>query len=282
MQTSLYKAYIRLWKEGLVCSGFSRRMPDYAIRYWLDGLQNVISTLQKRSFLDIGAGYGRLSLLLLRTFSTRGAAIEVDVDKVVWKSILDQYRNFKLHEGLLEEKTDLLRGEKFDLIVLSEVFEHIPTAEVSPFLRRLYSLLSDNGRVFLTTPNRVVLGEAQDSSMWYERMPYGHHKHYSYDELVKLVEQFGFKIDWHNFECHRFKSIVYNKQFYRCARLDSRLLSSRKLPKPVRLVYRMVSSPLVLVVRCYFWILAQFVYAIQRRWNSEQNAETLMVSIRKK
>lgn len=104
MQKKLYKKYIALWKKENLNSGFSYRLPDYAIQYWPENLEKTILSTPQKNFLDIGAGNGRLSNLLLNTFYISGAAIEINADKQVWKNILKQYTNFSLHKGLLQDK----------------------------------------------------------------------------------------------------------------------------------------------------------------------------------
>jgi len=279
----LYNAYMQLWKEGNVCAGFSPRLPDYAIRYWLDHLQNAITLAKPRSFLDIGAGDGRLSLLLLRTGCNQGAAIEVQPNKHAWEPILNHYGRFELHEGLLQELTPQFNTQHktFDFILLAEVFEHIPPSDVPAFLQHLYSVLTKNGTIFLTTPNFTALGPAEKSPQWHERQPWGHHKHYAFGELKTLLAAHGFKVQWHGFECHKIKSIVYNRWFYPISRLDARLIGSRKLPAAIRLAYRALSGPLMLLAKGCFWALAQLVYAIEKRKSNERTAGTMMMMIKK-
>lgn len=280
MQKKLYKKYIDLWKQENINSGFSYRLPDYAIQYWLENLEKTILSTPQKNFLDIGAGNGRLSNLLLNTFYNTGAAIEVDVDKHVWKNILEKHPHFAFHEGLLQDKFEELKNKKFDLIILSEVFEHIPLVDVPLFLEKLYHVLSDDGRIFLTTPNFITQGPAEKSSLWHEKSPYGHHKHYSLQELHELLEKFGFQVEWSTFECNKFK-IFYNKQFYKTARLDSKLISSKKIPHVLKTSYHVISAPLMLGIKSYFWLLSKLIYLSEHKWNTEKRSTTIILSIKK-
>jgi len=280
---NLYKTYLELWKSGTVCAGFSPRLPDYAIRYWLEQLEHALPLQSKGAFLDIGAGDGRLSLLLLRRFSVRGTAIEVQVNRKAWQPILDRYGHFELHEGLLQNVMDQLAGKQiFDFILLSEVFEHIPPNDVEPFLQRLRALLSPQGKIFLTTPNSVAQGPAEKSHMWHERQPYGHHKHYTYAELQKILRDAGFSVVGHSFECHGLKRKLYNTFFYPVSRVDARFLNTKKLPTLVRWTYRLCSAPAIWVMRFYFKGLARLVYETEKRCSNELNAATMMIVVQKK
>ncbi len=279
----LYKKYVDLWQEGLVCAGFSYRLPDYAIRFWLEQLQKALSEHQGGTFLDIGAGDGRLSLLLLRSYSPQGTAIEVQVDSSVWAPILQRYSRFNLQQGLLQEVLTKVAGKQsFDLIMLVEVFEHIPPGDVPAFLDSLAHVVSSNGCIFVTTPNYVVQGAAEHSSQWHERQPYGHYKHYTHKELVNAFEKVGFTERWHTFECHKTKQVLYNRWFYRVSRWDARLMHSRKLPVMLRRVYRICSTPVILVVRAWFWVLGQLVYWVEKKYNSERTAATTIIVFEKK
>lgn len=278
----LYQKYLQLWKQGSVCAGFSPRLPDYAIRYWLDHLEKALPKKSARSFLDIGAGDGRLSLLLLHAYSPQGVAIEVQVNKKAWQKAFSHYGRFELREGLLQDIVDQFQGNQtFDFILLAEVFEHIPPADVPAFLQALAQVLSPHGTIFLTTPNRVVQGPAEQSAVWHEKEPYGHHKHYTVAEIAELFKQVGLEVVQRDFECHNVKSILYNKWFYPISRLDARLLHSPKLPAFLRTMYRYLSAPIILLLRACFWILAQLVYMIEKRYSNEKTGATMMLCIKK-
>jgi SAM-dependent methyltransferase len=279
---SLYQTYLHLWQKGYGNAGFSPRLPDYATRYWLDQLQAAITAPPIHSFLDIGAGGGRLSMVLLKTTNAKGAAVEVAFDDRVWQPLTSAYPHFELHRGLLQDYVAACQGKRqFDLVMLAEVFEHIPPSDVPLFLQHLYTVVADGGKVFLTTPNRVVMGPAEQSSMWHEREPYGHHKHYTYQELSVLLAAADFTVESHCFECHRFKSWLYNRWLYPLSRLDARLLFSKKIPAPMRTAYRWLSMPAIGLARVWFWLVAQAVYGVEKRLSNEQTAQTMILVIQK-
>ncbi len=278
----LYQNYMRLWREGLVNAGFSPRLPDVGIRYWLEQMERAIDTSKPKTFLDIGAGDGRLSLLMLRSGYLNGAAIEVQGNAKSWQAITDTYGSFHFYDGLLQEHVAAMtRNQKFDFVLLSEVFEHIPLPDVSAFLQALHAVLSDDGCVFLTTPNFDVQGPAEQSAVWHEREPYGHYKHYRYQELEALLKAHGFSMVWHAFECHKFKSKLYNKWFYPLSRLDAKLLSSKKLPSAVRAIYRYLSAPFISLVRGPLYGMACAVHQVEKRWTDQQSGATMMMCIKK-
>lgn len=80
----LYAKYQRLFKNNQISTGFSRRLPDYADKYKFDLLEQSINQSNKNIFLDIGAGTGRLSALLINHLFKKGIALEIAPDKKTW------------------------------------------------------------------------------------------------------------------------------------------------------------------------------------------------------
>jgi 2-polyprenyl-3-methyl-5-hydroxy-6-metoxy-1,4-benzoquinol methylase len=276
---NLYAHYLNLWKQGLVGRGFSRRLPDYATRSWFNHFQKALPRVSG-AFLDVGAGDGRLSLVLLTAHCKEGAALEVCVDRTSWDYILTHYKNFRLYEAKLQDAMNHL-DQKFDLVVIAEVFEHIPPEDVGQFLHKLSQVVVPGGVVFLTTPNFYVQGSAQQSSLWYERYAYGHYKHYTAAELTQLLTAAGFCIQRCDFECHRLKKVLYDRCFYPLSRWDARLSISQRLPACAKNAYRAISWPAIMVVRLYFMVLARIIYFIESYRSDEQTAATIVITARK-
>jgi SAM-dependent methyltransferase len=73
---------------------------------------------------------------------------------------------------------DDVKGQKFDTVILAEVIEHVDDAEA--LLAQVVELLSDSGRLVLTTPIRTL-----------ERSPDAHHVHEFWpSELVDLLGRY--------------------------------------------------------------------------------------------
>jgi SAM-dependent methyltransferase len=273
---------MQLWHNGESCAGFSLRLPDYAIRFWLNCFEKAITQCPIGKFLDIGAGDGRLSQLLLHKYSPNGVAVEVQVNKEKWNNILTQYPTLELKVGLIQDWLTKFQGKYlFDLIILIEVFEHIPPEEIPSLLKNLYEILAINGMIFITTPNRITQGPAELSPIWHEKQPYGHYKHYTYEEIKNILLNAGFSIEWHTFECHWIKTIFYNKLFYPLSRLDSRLTHSRKIPYLLRKIYYFSTSPIFWIARVFFWISAHIIYYIEKNYGTQNSSATIMLLAKK-
>jgi 2-polyprenyl-3-methyl-5-hydroxy-6-metoxy-1,4-benzoquinol methylase len=108
-----------------------------------------------RRLLDVGCGLGQL----LETAKDEGwDAVGIDLSET---AILLCHRR-----GLSAFNTDFFHGsldeQRFDVIVMSELIEHVPSPQ--RFLKRAEELLEDDGVLYLTTPNfgslaRRMLGE---------------------------------------------------------------------------------------------------------------------------
>ncbi len=123
-----------------------RRFYPPAFRGMYDRLQDAIEQYVRPSdiVLDAGCGSGRV-------FQHRLAG---RVRRVVGVDVTDEPRgNANIDDGAKADLRALpLRGEKFDLIVISHVAEHL--TEPEPVFRELARVLRPGGLLLLLTPNR--------------------------------------------------------------------------------------------------------------------------------
>ncbi len=168
-----------------------------------------------------------------------------------------------------------------DFVLLAEVFEHIPSEEVPFFIDTLSRIISQDGGLFLTTPNFVIQGPAKYSPRWYKIQPYGHHKHYAAQELIDLFAEHGFKAEWYLFESGTLKRKVYNKLFYRISRFDQKFLNSKKLPLQVRVIYKYFSFPFIILINGTFYAFGQILNKFEKTFNNENNSETIIMFFKK-
>jgi SAM-dependent methyltransferase len=111
---------------------------------------------------------------------------------VTYKSMDIDRQNF--HDYYSLDEID----EKFDIIFLFEVIEHMEFKEGGRILKKLYSLLDKGGKLILTTPNLFHPNVFWDSD---------HKTPYRYDEIGGLLLESGFRIN----NIYR----LYNDAFFR-------------------------------------------------------------------
>ena len=134
-----------------------------------------------RSVLDVGAGEGLTSIY----FSKKGfgvVAIEPDSKNV--KTLKIKYPNIKVFQTNFE---DLQLNEKFDIIIMSHVLEHV--FDIEQFLISLKNLLTDKGILFIEVPNCSSKSDLERSIM---QSP--HLSHFTKKSLESLIRRTNFKI----------------------------------------------------------------------------------------
>jgi 2-polyprenyl-3-methyl-5-hydroxy-6-metoxy-1,4-benzoquinol methylase len=278
---TLYEKFIELYSSGMVNAGLSNRLPDYGQKRWLNEFEKAIKLANPTKFIDIGAGDGRLCTLLLSYNSTiTGAAIEINYNKYFWDVIKNKFKNrIEIRDGLLQDY--LTEYKDIDFTILSEVFEHIPVKDVPNFLNDLNKIMKINGYVFLTTPNKVNQGEAEDSPIWHEKHQWGHHKHYNIEELELILKNHNFEIVNSTFECIESKQRIFNRNFYPIIRFDSRILFSKKIPKILKFIYKILTFPLIIILDSFYKKLAELMHEKEESTFNEKNCATIILTAKK-
>lgn len=152
-----YKARHGLSKEEIYNPINARRNTEF-----LEQFQHI-----KGRLLDVGCGEGQLVHDALN-LGWKAQGIDLSESAIVSCRLL----------GLPCEKTDFfdrgLEEKKFDMIVMSELIEHVPKPGL--FLERAEKLLNKNGFLYLTTPNFLSLTRRCMGKDWHPIHP----EHFSY------------------------------------------------------------------------------------------------------
>ena len=141
---------------------------------------------ERPRILDLGCGRGWLS----RALAARGEVLGADVTAAAVE------RARELFPGLRFERTDVegllaSHGEaSFDLVVASEVLEHVGDGDKLAFLRGVNSLLRPGGHAILTTPRGELWPAWRKSRDW--RQPV--EAWVSERELDRLAAAAGFDV----------------------------------------------------------------------------------------
>jgi len=165
-----------------------------------DSLANIASVMKERltrdvSILDIGTGRGSF-LILCKFFGLKN---------LMGTDITESNRNFLRDFGIeikIGDLRDLALG-KYDIVTFHHVLEHLE--DPADFLSRLKNILNDNGVGHLLVPNegslnsrfKSLLSKYKLKKRAYKHLSPGHHLWF-YDKrtLVKLLEKFGYKIEY--------------------------------------------------------------------------------------
>ena len=159
-----------------------------------------------RTCLDIGCGAGAVSLFVA---SRRKKVLGIDISKVSIKACREGARRLKLGNVALFKVMNFPKekpGRRFDMIICSEVLEHIENDEKA--LEEIYHLLNSRGLSVISVPSknaplfRVGLTKRFDVEV-------GHLRRYDFKQLINLCERTGFNI----LETRRSEGILRNFLF---------------------------------------------------------------------
>ncbi len=105
---------------------------------------------EKSRVLEIGPGTGEL-LQILNKLGIKEIDI-IDNDAAILKYCKE---NFEVNKVIHSKSLDLNKSvnSKYDLIVLTQVFEHIPKSSYQNWIQTLYSSLNPGGHIIITVPN---------------------------------------------------------------------------------------------------------------------------------
>lgn len=102
--------------------------------------------------LDLGCGRGWLTSLL----SKYGICLGIEPIEKVVEYARELFPCLTFYSGQLNTYSSLFIQEGINLIVSSEVIEHIEENERNQFCREMYDLLPNEGFVIITTPRKEV------------------------------------------------------------------------------------------------------------------------------
>lgn len=106
--------------------------------------------------LEIGCGIGTLSSLIIK-YLKMGHLRCIDISPENIKIAREQLINFKNIEIIQADATQFLDENKYDVIILPDVIEHIPIEYHNKMFKNLSIMLKNNGFIFIHIPNPIYL-----------------------------------------------------------------------------------------------------------------------------
>lgn len=145
--------------------------------------------------LDLGCGVGTIDCFLSKLVKD---IIGIDISNKAIDSANKNKNRFAIKNVTFvcrDIEKHLING-KFDLILCSEVIEHLKNDK--KLLINIQKLLDDDGILILTTPlNTAPLVKLGMTKKFDERV--GHLRRYDYKSLCELIDSSGFRIDKYYF-----------------------------------------------------------------------------------
>ncbi len=149
--------------------------------------------------LDIGCGYGTLLSFASIIYGAEGTCL--DCVPFLNPQVQAAYRLKFIQRDV--ERDPLPESEKYDVVIMTEVLEHLNFQPV-PTLKKIHAVLKDDGSFFLSTPDADAgwgrntthyrklseIPPLDPSAKWID----GHIWHYNHKELEKVLKEAGFRI----------------------------------------------------------------------------------------
>lgn len=140
-------------------------MNPLRVRFIIEGLintgliraenKNKPDVLKGIKILDVGCGAGILTEALAKL---KADVTGLDPSKELVKIARDHLDGQSIHVEYITEFIEdyaIKNAEKYDVVVASEVIEHVP--EKRSFLKGMAKCVKPNGSIFITTPNRSIV-----------------------------------------------------------------------------------------------------------------------------
>lgn len=149
-----------------------------SINTQIDLIENTID--RRKKILEIGCGKG----LLLKELMNRGYNV-AGVETSKKASSFAMSNGINIYNSSFENSS---LNEKFDMIILSHVFEHIERTD--QFLSKCLNILNNNGYIFFTQTNWRGLIPIVEKSKWYAWVPEQHYWHFSPVGLINYLKKY--------------------------------------------------------------------------------------------
>lgn len=155
----------------------------------------ILSKIQKNDEIaELGCGTGCMITLPLANLGYSITGIDTDKESIEFgQSVFNQ-------EGASPEILKVLNVEKLDInpdvIIASEVLEHIPDKDLGVTLTKIYNILTPRGKLLVTVPNGYGWFELE-SFLWFK---VGIGKFLEWAQLLRVINKMKQIIFGHDFE----------------------------------------------------------------------------------
>lgn len=217
VEEALPQVGIEMGKDGSQLGKINWLLKSTEWSHWAYLWGEKLLSNNRNKVLEIGPGYGLMTAVLMRMYQN------ISVDWIIFGSedellrtnrdeyakslqkVKEKYKErIKTKYGYIEMGDYTIR-DKYDLIIMTEVFEHFALNPVNT-IRKLAAALKDGGRIILTTPNwghihiydswtELQNGEEITDIDYLRLIECGHIYQYSKDELFSVFKQAGLSVE---------------------------------------------------------------------------------------
>jgi 2-polyprenyl-3-methyl-5-hydroxy-6-metoxy-1,4-benzoquinol methylase len=161
--------------------------------YWAVGAAIKDLGISKDArILEVGCGLGYLTYSLHQAgYNCRGLDIALNAVNAAKERFGDLY----IHGDIFELAGD--NDPKYDLIILTEVIEHVP--DPVSFLECLMKMLRSNGNIIVTTPNKAV---TEQNNPWSTELPPVHLWWFSDESMQAAADRIAARVNFIDFTAY--------------------------------------------------------------------------------
>ena len=168
---------------------YKRHIDNFSGHWWFQARKEIIDQIifkfinkKKINILDFGAGSG----VNIKMLSKHGKVNIYEPNYKTKKYLKKKYKNKKKFKVL-----NHVNNNKFDLIVLADVLEHLKNDKIE--LSKLEKCLKKRGMILITVPANKFLFSKKDEIL-------GHYRRYNKTEIKNLFKKFKtIKLTYFNF-----------------------------------------------------------------------------------
>lgn len=150
--------------------------------FFLNFLSNDI---KNKTVLDVGCGFGWLEYRL-KDKVKHITGIDVNDNDILKAKNEINSKNVEFITGNALKLP--FKDNNFDVVISSEVIEHLPKNSEECFLKEISRVLKKEGKLFLTTPFDDTRSKLLDLAWWFIG-----HRHYSIKDLDKYTKKINFR-----------------------------------------------------------------------------------------
>jgi len=161
----------------------------HGVRYGF--ISKTISKIKPNNVLDVGCGRFPLLNYIWKNRSV-DAFDYTGLDLRANRKWFDHLKWKKGNVSLVQADIvlDKIQLGLYQLVVCTEVFEHVPTDKAELFVKRLYDWTAPDGTVIFSTPNAGV----SDSTAENHKDADGKSREWKYKDKLALMKKVGFKV----------------------------------------------------------------------------------------
>jgi len=162
----------------------ARTFPDQATanRYYQRNYGALLAELPAGPIADLGCGMGDFLLYCTQELQRPAVGVDLDAENVAL------CRSLGLEVAQESAQDFLARPGAYAALVMNDVIEHFPKADIIPLLGLMRERLLPGGKTILKTPNMAnPLTAARNF-----HMDFTHHTGFTEDTMVYVLEQAGF------------------------------------------------------------------------------------------